>query len=182
MIMSSMRALERIVAPVLEPVTLAEAKLYLRVDGNAEDVLVTSLISAARQCAEEFLQKSLMPQRWKLTFEDYAPVEIPLPRGPVQSIVSVKTISDTGAETTIATDQYRLSAAKDLLRLKTTLYAQRVEVVYDAGYADAASVPGPIKYGMLAHIATLFDQRGDAEETLPAQTYALYAPFREVRL
>ena len=35
------------VAPGGEPITLAEAKTWLRVDGTDEDVLITALIEAA---------------------------------------------------------------------------------------------------------------------------------------
>jgi len=39
-------------APASEPITLAEAKLYLRVDTTADDALITALITAARETVE----------------------------------------------------------------------------------------------------------------------------------
>ncbi len=40
------------VPPAGEPLTLAEAKLHLRVDLSDDDALITALISAAREQAE----------------------------------------------------------------------------------------------------------------------------------
>jgi len=44
--------LQLVTPPVDEPVTLAEAKLHLRVDFDEDDALILALISAARQAAE----------------------------------------------------------------------------------------------------------------------------------
>jgi len=42
------RSLVRDTQPVVEPVSLADAKAHLRVDGETEDGLIQSLISTAR--------------------------------------------------------------------------------------------------------------------------------------
>ena len=45
--------------PAEEPITLLEAKEYLRVDNDAEDVLIAKLISGARISAERFTNEGL---------------------------------------------------------------------------------------------------------------------------
>ena len=37
-----------------EPITLTEAKNFLRVDGTDDDTLITALISAAREMCESY--------------------------------------------------------------------------------------------------------------------------------
>ena len=45
-------ALKLVTAPAMEPMSLDEAKTYLRVEHNDEDEFIAGLIVAARQAAE----------------------------------------------------------------------------------------------------------------------------------
>lgn len=177
------RLLTRVSAPANEPLTLAETKLYLRVDGSNEDTLINDLIVAARMTAESWLKRSLITQSWKLAYDDYICEEVDLPMGPVNSITSVIVVNRDNTTQTISDSTYYLNAAKDALILDTVTFGFRIEVTYITGYDDATAVPKPIKQGMLEHIAAMYDSRGDVGQTaLPEQTICLYLPFREVHL
>ena len=52
-----------ITAPPIEPVSLATAKEFLRIDGNHEDGLIADLIKAARERAEFMGRLSLIMRR-----------------------------------------------------------------------------------------------------------------------
>lgn len=72
------RSLVRETEPASEPVTLTEAKAHLRIDGTAEDTLVTSLIKVARVWAEEYLDRTLCYTQWTLRTDSfYGPVGSP---------------------------------------------------------------------------------------------------------
>ena len=177
------RLLMRIVAPVTEPLTLAETKIYLRVDGTDEDALIGDLIASARVMAEQWLRRSLMSQTWKLAYDYGIAPCVWLPMGPIVDVASVILFADDESMTTLASDQYWLNAAKDKLTLQSEVCARRVEITYHTGYGDAEDVPPPIKLGMLAHVAQLYDNRGEGlAEPFPSQSAGLYLPFREVRL
>lgn len=176
------RLLTRTADPAAEPLTLSEAKLYLRVDSSADDTPITALIVSARISAEEYLKRSLITQSWKLALNDGTPCGVSLPRGPVQSVTSVTAYDRAGASTVISASAYYLDAAKETLVFDSPVSSHRVEIVYAAGYGGASAVPQPIKQGMLAHIAQMYDRRGDAEAPLPMESIGLYAPFREVSL
>lgn len=64
-------ATKRVTPPAIEPVTLDEAKAHLRVDINAEDSLITRLISDAREWVERFLRRSLITQTWALYLDAF---------------------------------------------------------------------------------------------------------------
>src|SRR5690606_38274918 len=82
--------LERTAAPTTEPLGLTEAKLFLRVDGTEEDDLISSLITATREQAEEYLRRSLITQNWSLWLDEQVSGHLWLPMGPVQSIGAVQ--------------------------------------------------------------------------------------------
>ncbi len=113
-----------------------------------------------------------------------APAEacIALAMGPVQSITSVADIARDGTATALSALTYRLAPASDTLELDASISGVALRVVYVAGYGAANQVPRPIKYGMLAHIAVMYEQRGDTALAVPPVAEPLYAPFREVRL
>jgi len=177
------RLLKRVAAPASEPLSLSETKLYLRIDSTAEDTLIGDLITAARMSAENWLRSSLLSQSWKLSFDDGIHYGTELPMGPVNSVSSVVIFNQDTTSQTVSSNAYWLNAAQNTLVTTIALTGFRIEITYNTGYADAASVPKPIKLGMLAHIAALYDRRGEGGEgALPEQVTGLYAPFREVAL
>lgn len=177
------RRLERIAPPASEPVTLAEAKLYLRVDSTSEDSLISDLIVAARMSAESWLRSSLITQSWKLVYNDYLESEVDLPMPPVASVSSVVVVNRDTTTQTISANDYYLNAAKTRLLFDNYVSGFSIEIAYNTGYGTAADVPTPIKYGILAHIAAMYDERGLlGQVNLPPQVSALYAPFRGVLL
>lgn len=156
--------LKLITAPATEPVTLAEAKLHLRVDGVTEDTLITALISAARQDAEHRLGRALITQTWELTLDAFTDT-IELPRPVLASVTSIKYIDTTGAEITLSSGAYTVDTDSEPGRVypvygtswpdtRDQLNAVRIRYV-----AGAASVDTAIKQWMLLRIAALYENR-----------------------
>ena len=175
------RKLARAAAPSIEPITLSEAKTFLRVDGSAEDTLLGDMIKAVRIAAEDATGKSLITQSWKITYADHAPCDVPLPYGPVQSVTSVKCFSEAGEETTMNAELYHVHPAGERLVLETVVSGHRIEVVYVAGFGDAATdVPMNIRQGMLIHLLHLYAQRDTI--AAPEAALAIYGAVRDVRL
>ncbi len=173
------RLLSRVTAPATEPVTLAEAKLYLRVDSTAEDALITDMITAARMMAEQWLSRSLISQSWQVAFDYAISSRTRLPMGPVTAIGSVVIVNQDGSTVTVDPSTYWLNAAKNALMLNGPLVGFQIDITYNTGYGGATAVPKPIKQGLLAHIAAMYDARGDSDMShMPPQVAGLYQPYR----
>lgn len=59
-------------SPLVEPVTVAEAKLAARIDDAVRfDAMLPSLIAAARQVAEQEIGRQIMSQVWRIELADW---------------------------------------------------------------------------------------------------------------
>lgn len=161
-------SLKLITAPTTYPVTLAEAKLHCRVDASDEDALITALITAATEMAEQKTGRALMTQTWELTLDAF-PTAIELTRVPVQTINSVKYRDSTGTLQTLSGASYALAQDDFGFAKISPVYGAEwptaqvrddaVVVEFVAGYANAAAVPEPIKAWIKLMINTMFDNR-----------------------
>ena len=68
-----------ITPPDDEPVTLAEAKVAARIDGDAHDAILPALITAAREQAEQIAGCALVEQVRRYELRDWPASGVPLP-------------------------------------------------------------------------------------------------------
>jgi len=161
-----------VTAPSVEPITLTQAKVHLRVDDDSSDDLITALIVAARQYAEKYTNRAFITQTLRAYFDNFTPV-IRLPRPLLQSVTSVKYIDTNGTEQTVSSSLYKVDVASQPSRVvpvfgevwpSARYEINAVYVEYVAGYGVAAAVPDDIKQAMYLHIGHMFENR---EETTP---------------
>lgn len=99
-----------------EPVTIAEIKEWSVIStvSTVDESLISAAIKTARLECENKIKRPLMPQTWKLVFEDF-PSKIVLPRPPISTNSSDVTItfldetsgdSTTMAKTSVSTCRY----------------------------------------------------------------------------
>ena len=184
--------------PASEPVTLAEAKTHLRVDGSAEDTLIASLIITSRLHVEAALGLALVTQGWSYFLDAWpAGHQVSLPLRPVQSIAAVKLYAADESVTTLAPDTYLLDGAATPARLvrranltwpKPGRTASGIEIAFVAGYGNSAAfVPAPIRQAILLLVAHWHEHRepvaiGAANASVPSTVSDLLHPYRWVRL
>ncbi|WP_395055191.1 head-tail connector protein [Polaromonas sp.] len=144
-----------------EPVTLAEARLQCKIDADdtTHDALITSLITAAREFAEHYTGRALAGQTLEGALDSFPDCDyIDLPMPPVVSVTSIKYTDTAGAEQTLSTGAYALSAYGLGNRVNlaangewpsTQEVADAVRVRFVAGYTTA---PKAVKAAILLHI------------------------------
>lgn len=173
-------SLKRITAPSALAVSLADAKAHLKVDHADEDALITLMINAATESAEQAVGRAIMPQAWQLTLDAF-PEAFELTRTPVTGITSVQYTDTDGTLQTLASSAYSLDNASDhsyhyLVPAYSTSWpdtreqVNAVAVQFTCGYASAEDVPPGIKSWLLLQVGAMYENR-QAEGK--AQTYAL---------
>jgi uncharacterized phiE125 gp8 family phage protein len=167
-----------------EPVSLAEAKLHLRVESADDDALIGALISAARQAAETLTGRQFVTARWKLVLDSFPgpslmgvpaglPFSLPahailLPKCPVQSVFAIRYLDMSGTTQTMPRADYTADTACEPARV-TPVFGSAwpvslpqigaVTLVFAAGYGDAASVPAGIKSWIKLRVGSLYAHR-----------------------
>lgn len=179
--------------PAEEPVTLAEARLHLRVDATGEDALITALIQAAREWCEQHTGRAFVTQTLRYRLAQFPRCRtVELPRGPAQSITSVGYVDPALSVQTLDAAKYGLAADASPPRLELapslswpdTYDAQdAVTITYVAGYGAASAVPFPIKQAILVMVGELYSRREDAVAGMTIQAAQmgverLLAPYR----
>lgn len=185
--------LDLVTAPAVEPVSLADAKAHLRVDGTDENSLITALIVAARQFVENHCEIALVTQTLRMTLPAFADA-IQLERPPVVGITQIEYVNTAGTVVTVLNadnNLWRLSAGP--MRPIVTPYfnaswpdtaavPDAVKITYTAGYGAAATdVPQAIRQAMLLLIGHWYKTReaaGPALADAPFAVTALLAPYK----
>jgi hypothetical protein len=128
-----MQFLERVTAPAVEPVTLADAKAQLRIElaFTNDDSLITDLIIAAREACETEVRQTFISTQWRLHIDGFpfgggyfnrtvrqmgeGPMWLPqqgggvfeLPKGPLISVQSITYADTNNTAQTVNPSLYR---------------------------------------------------------------------------
>ncbi len=188
-------ALFKIAEPALEPVTVADARAWLRIGHTSEDILIADLIAAARQDVENQTGLSLISQQWRMTMDNWPDGDmIELPRGPVTGVTTVTIYAANGAPSIVPPADYLLDIRSEPSRL---LFEKRnnpgrrmngIEIDFTAGFgATGASVPDMLNRAIFLLVAHWFEFRGafrasDQPVSYPSGYLPLLRPYRKVRL
>lgn len=166
-----------ITPPSIEPVSLTEAKLHLRETQSEQDSQISALIQAAREYAENYTRRALLPQTLELRLEAWPSGScIRLPMPPCISVDSIYYLDSDGAlqlldpsvyELDLYSEPARLQPAWDQFWPATRGGLGAIRVRYQAGYqgegsptpSDASGVPEAIKQWVKIRVAQMYEHR-----------------------
>lgn len=156
--------------PTVEPITLDESKVFLRVSDTAEDGFISTLITAARLHIEGTTGRALISQSWR-TVHDCWPQnrQIILPVAPLMSIIQIVVYDNGGDPTTLPLAQFqpetnanpaRIFVPNSIVGLPEMREHNGIEIDYVAGFgASGADVPADLRQALLSLVGYWFEHR-----------------------
>ncbi len=157
--------------PVIEPVTLTEAKEHFRYDSDAANPTISAMIAAARRRIEWLEWRSHITQTITLKLDAFPsdPDIIYLPRPRLQSITSIQYVDAAGDTQTVPAANYDIDTTSEPGRVNpsygNTWPVPRIEmnavtIVYVAGYgAERSDVPEDTRMAIKMLAKHLWDNR-----------------------
>ena len=190
-------ALALLNGPAVEPVTLAAARLHLRVDTTDDDSLISSLITTSRLQVEAALGLGLIAQQWLLQ-ADCWPLNglVELPLRPVQSVDEIRVRDADGNAETLDSITYAVYLNSDRPRIaSSTGYwpipgarLNGIEIEFMVGFGtESSAVPDDVRQALLLLIAHWYENRSlEPKDTalppIPNTVSSLLAPYKAARL
>ena len=182
-------------APATEPLTLVEAKRWLRVDHADDDALIGALIKAARERIEGRTGRAILAQSWRIVLDRWpAEARVTLPVLPTISVTAVRLLDEAGTPSVLASTLYALESGAEppVLAVRSPPNPGRarngIEIDIVAGYGAAPSdCPEPLRQAMRLLIVAAYEARGPerAGERRPEvikEVDRLIAPYRLIKL
>ncbi|MGE3987138.1 head-tail connector protein [Pseudorhodoplanes sp.] len=183
--------------PALEPVSLADAKHFLRVAHDDDDDVIAALIAAARVHVEAQTRRALIEQTWRLVRDVWpAAGRLPVLPVPLVEVAAIRVFDADGMPELLDVDDFaidRASAPAVLAFVRGAppapgKLAAGIEIDIVAGYGDEPdAVPQPLRQAIRMLVAHWYENRGviaasGEVASMPVSVSSMIAPFRVLSL
>ena len=180
--------------PAVEPLSLAEAKAFLRVETADDDLLIGALIAAGRIHVEKQTGLALVTQGWRLVLDCWPENRrIAARPAPMKALTAARVFDFDGEARAVDLRLFVPDPSTSTLSFKPwmlpmpTRIAAGIELDVTAGFGDAAAnVPEPLRQAVRLFVAHWYENRGVVGAMqgapLPPNAAALVAPYRMLML
>ena len=190
------------------PVSITDVKLWAKLSGSIEDALIQGIIDGVTLEVEKYTKREIALKAFQTFRNNFGDVNetplrdpiyfpetpVTLRRTPLHSITSVSYLSD-GVSVAMDLDDIDIVEGSDFSSFVPAAgkywpipdrRPQCVAIEFVAGYEKAASVPQDLKIALLAHITSVYHNRGDCDsgggscscKFAPGQSLAVYNQYR----
>lgn len=177
-----------------EPVSLGEAKAFLKVDESAEDLLISTLIGAARMHIEGVTGRALLAQSWRLVLDAWpGHGQVRLPVTPFMSVTEITAYDGDGVGHAVPLAQFlrepdRLVLPAQVAGMPQLRERQGIEIDYVAGFGnEPGDVPPDLRQALLALVGYWYEHRdavivAGSGSVVPSGFDRLVGRYKQVRL
>lgn len=170
---------------ITEPISLADAKAHLYVDGTQDDSIITGLIPAARQTIEDYCHISLVEKLVTATLQvnntpkylfsnpltfNSAYNIFELPYGPVDEIISVESVNQDNTISLLVEGEHYWVHGTKFKNLKILNSYFDLIIIYTVKYDN---IPANLILAIKNEIAFRFENRGERTNRYQAQNVGL---------
>lgn len=158
-------ALETLIPPVAEPVSIAAARAFLRIGSDGDDDVLASLITACREAIEARTGRAMVDRTLRQRFEVSRRFQHNLPgallpgRASATTLLAARIISSTGGETAAPMGMVTLIDGRFILTTALPVGALGLSIDYVAGFGPPASVPEAFKIAILEAVSDALQRR-----------------------
>lgn len=168
-------SLVRVTAPSASPISLAEAKAQMRVEGTDDDTIIQRLIDAAVAFVDVqgVLGRAMITQTWGEWIAPN-PSTVMLSLGPVQSVSAIKYYDLDGALQTATLADFNVFGTPNRITITpktgkawpiTQTRDDAIKIEYVIGYgASSANVPQTVRHALLMLVAHWYENRETTQE------------------
>ncbi|MPZ55025.1 MAG: hypothetical protein GEU91_00740 [Rhizobiales bacterium] len=181
--------------PAAEPLSLDEAKAYLRVAHDDDDDLIAALIDGARHHVEARTRRALITQTWRINCDAWpADGRIAVLPAPLRELAAARVYDEAGEAQAIdlqafVVDTISVPGVVSFAPWSVPGPGREqggIELDMIVGYGDAAGdVPTPLRLAIRLLLAHWYENRGivtAGAAPLPASVAEVIAPYRVLSL
>ncbi len=182
-------------APAADPLSVTDAKNFLRVEHGDDDAIIASLIAAARSHVEAMTRCALIAQTWQFVFNCWPDSgRIQLKMGPLRALIAARIYNESGVATNIDTSQFVIDKGAGVIAAPCWSLplpgraVAGIELDVELGFgANAGDVPPTLLQAIRMLVAHWYENRGlvaigQSIPMMPASVNAMISSHRVLSL